>query len=293
MNLRRTLHNHNKKGYTLLELLVTLFIFALITMYGVPAFYHFIEESRAKTQLIRAAGFLRSAQEIATSSNRAVYVFTDGYFNYTDHVNDYWYQDWIMSFKPIGGANRSITDQDVSLKIVGADAPNPNYLISKQTIFTENGRYKLYVLDSSEHNAVDRKNLGGSDDLIEMEGYSKVRDDNVQGSTDDKPTYIVFYPSGAVVMPVFVLAEDDEFTDTDTSFSSSNNWASIRAKLEHPVAILAGCRMGRGLTIDAISYTFNQALINNNDIFEKENRTGTSGSAPSFGPKFCGSKSLQ
>ncbi|GAA5103237.1 pilus assembly FimT family protein [Wohlfahrtiimonas larvae] len=288
MKLRRSLHTN--KGYTLIELMITLFIFAIITMFGVPAFYDFIEQSRAKSQLTKAANFLRSAQEIATSTNRIVYVYTEGYFDY-DHNRDqdtYWYKDWIMSFKPIGHNNTTITEQDIALRTEnnGVKKANPNYLISQQRIFTESPAYALNVLTSSMHNAIDRKKIGSSDN--EMEGYSLVRETPAQGSVANKPTYLVFRPSGAMVLPVFVLTKEP-LTNLDF-------YTNIDTKMANALGVLAGCRIGGGLTIDVINYTFNQSIIQNPKTFEQvllDNSRDTSGSPPSFSQHICGSKFLQ
>ena len=327
MNLRRSLHTN--KGYTLIELMITLLIFAIITMFGVPAFYDFIEQSRAKSQMIKAANFLRSAQEIATSTNRIVYVYTAGYFDYEelDISNDerkgiddkiklyqaYWYQDWIMSFKPIGFKHVSIDQQDKALEIqrekdddekekshqsekdsgkystVGTGSPNTNYLIARQSIFTKSNQYNLSVLDSLDHNAIDRKKLAKSTVNIEMEGYSRVRQAPDQGVVEGKPTYLVFYPSGALIMPVFVL----DANAVDESFSSTKSWNNIKGKFKDPIGVLAGCRIGGGLTMDVINYTFNKALIQNVITFAPTAVLGTSGSPPSFSEHICGSKFLQ
>lgn len=314
MNLRKTLHNN--KGYTLIELMITLFIFAIITMFGVPAFYDFIEKSRAQNQMIKAANFLRSAQEIATSTNRIVYVYTSGYFDYgADASKDanYWYQDWIMSFKPIGFKHTSIDQQDDALEIqrekdddekeksdqsekdsgkyetVGTGTPNTNYLIASQSIFTKSNQYNLSVLDSLDHNAIDRKKIAKSTVNIEMEGYSRVRQAPDQGVVEGKPTYLVFYPSGALIMPVFVLDKNA----VDESFSSIKSWNNIKEEFKDPIGVLAGCRIGGGLTIDAINYTFNKELIKNNLTFSATIVPGTSGSPPSFSQNICGSRFLQ
>lgn len=291
MNLRRLLHTN--KGYTLIELMITLFIFAIITMFGVPAFYDFIEQSRAKSQMVKAANFLRSAQEIATSTNRIVYVYTAGYFDY-DHNRDkdnYWYQDWIMSFKPIGFKHTTIVEQDRALRIEngGKMTANLNYLITQQQIFTPNNIFRLNVLDSREHNAIDRKKISGSSVNTELEGYSKVRETPDQGSVIGKPTYLVFYPSGALIMPIFVLDK----TTVDESFSSTKTWSNIKTEFTDPIGILAGCRIGGGLTIDVINYTFNKALIQNDLTFSPTQINNTSGSPPSFSQNICGSRFLQ
>lgn len=306
MNLR--LNHHNNRGYTLIELMITLMIFAIVSMFAVPAFYNFIEQSRAKSQVIKAANFLRSAQEIAISTNRVVYVYTAGYFDYAAHKDDYWYQDWIMSFKPIGDDYQTISQQDVALQDGSEKKPNPNYLIAQQSIFVPSNLYSVNVLDSKEHNAINRKKLTGSSVDIEMDGYSRVRDENVQGSTVGKPTYLVFYPSGALVMPVFVLDEHI----VDVSFSNTKNWNSIKEEFNKPVGILAGCRMGRGINIDSINYTFNSETIAADNVIENSTnnrydpakqlpRIDSSPdisvksyhSPPSFGELLCGSKFLQ
>lgn len=291
MNLKRSLHTN--KGYTLIELMITLFIFAIITMFGVPAFYNFIEQSRAKTQMVKAANFLRSAQEIATSTNRTVYVYTEGYFDY-EHNRDkdtYWYRDWIMSFKPIGYNHTTITEQDIALRTEdnGIKKANPNYLIAKQQIFTTNNAFQLSVLDSKDHNAVDQRKLSSSTVPNEMEGYSRVRATPTQGSVTNKPTYLVFYPSGALIMPVFVLDAEA----VDDSFSSTNQWRNIVTKFQNPIGVLAGCRIGGGLTIDVINYTFNQDIIRNPKTFEPTKLSRTGGSPPSFSQNICGSRFLQ
>lgn len=295
MNLRRSLHTN--KGYTLIELMITLFIFAIITMFGVPAFYDFIEQSRAKSQMIKAANFLRSAQEISTSTNRIVYVYTAGYFDY-DHNRDrdtYWYQDWIMSFKPIGFKHASIDQQDDALEAKdsgstdGNGTPNTNYLIARQSIFTINNQYNLNVIDSTEHNAIDRKKLAGSNAAVEMEGYSRVRQAPDQGVVNGKPTYLVFYPSGALIMPIFVLDENA----VNESFSNAKTWNNIKAGFRDPIGVLAGCRIGGGLTIDVINYTFNKEIIQNDLTFTPTIVNGTSGSPPSFSQNICGSRFLQ
>lgn len=297
MNLRKTLHNN--KGYTLIELMITLFIFAIITMFGVPAFYDFIEQSRAKSQMIKAANFLRSAQEIATSTNRIVYVYTTGYFDYeTKNLNDdsndldaikryrnYWYEDWVMSFKPIGHTHTTIAEQDASLRIgaEGNRTANPNYLIAQQTIFTKSNQYYVNVLDSSKHNAIDRKKIGSSNG--EMEGYSRVRQTPDQGVVEGKPTYLVFYPSGAVVMPVFLL--------TEQRLSNTDFFTDLPTKINSAIGVLAGCRTSGRLTIDEINYSFNQAIIQNALTFTATALAGTSGSPPSFSQNICGSRFLQ
>lgn len=286
MNLRRSLHTN--KGYTLIELMITLFIFAIITMFGVPAFYDFIEQSRAKSQMVKAANFLRSAQEIATSTNRIVYVYTEGYFDYgrpNNNDQDYWYKDWIMSFKPIGHNHTTIAEQDASLRIgnEGSRKANPNYLIAQQTVFTKSSQYFLNALDSSKHNAIDRKKIGASDN--EMEGYSKVRETPDQGSVKDKPTYLVFHPSGTIVIPVFVISTQN--------FDNTDFFTNLTNKLETAIGALAGCRIGGGLTIDTINYTFNKELIQNPKTFEQTLLDGTSGSPPSFSQNICGSRLLQ
>jgi Tfp pilus assembly protein FimT len=273
--------------------MITLFIFAIITMFGVPAFYNFIEQSRAQSQMIKAANFLRSAQEIATSTNRIVYVYTAGYFDY-DHQRDqdsYWYQDWIMSFKPIGYKHTTIVEQDKALRVedAGKITANPNYLITQQQVFTSNNTFHLNVLDSKEHNAIDRKKISGSNVNTEMEGYSKVREAPDQGSVVGKPTYLVFYPSGALIMPIFVLDENT----VDESFSSAKNWGNIKGNFKDPIGILAGCRIGGGLTIDVINYTFNKEIIQNDLTFTPTIVNGTSGSPPSFSQNICGSRFLQ
>ena len=313
MNLRRSLHTN--KGYTLIELMITLFIFAIITMFGVPAFYDFIEQSRAKSQMVKAANFLRSAQEIATSTNRIVYVYTAGYFDYgtnADKDTDYWYADWIMSFKPIGFNHTSIDQQDDALEgkrektqeekdnatqeekdkdqysLVGNGTPNTNYLIARQTIFTISEQYNISVLDSTEHNAIDRLELNASG-IIEMEGYSRVREAPDQGVVNGKPTYLVFYPSGALIMPIFVLDKNP----VNASFNSDTQWAQIKGTFQDPIGVLAGCRIGGGLTIDVINYTFNKELIQNDLTFSATQIDGTSGSPPSFSQNICGSRFLQ
>lgn len=289
MNLRRSLHTN--KGYTLIELMITLFIFAIITMFGVPAFYDFIEQSRAKSQMVKAANFLRSAQEIATSTNRIVYVYTAGYFDYgkpNNNDQDYWYKDWIMSFKPIGYKHIAIDQQDAALESANG-TPNPNYLIAQQSIFTKSNKFFLNVLDSAEHNAIDRKKLTGSSVNIEMEGYSRVRETPNQGVVAGKPTYLVFYPSGALIMPIFVLDENS----VDESFTSTNYWNNIKTKFNDPVGVLAGCRIGGGLTIDVVNYTFNKTIIQNDQSFAPMLSATTSGSPPSFSQYVCGSKFLQ
>lgn len=307
MNLRRSLHTN--KGYTLIELMITLFIFAIITMYGVPAFYDFIEQSRAKSQMVKAANFLRSAQEIATSTNRIVYVYTAGYFNYTNHKDDYWTQDWIMSFKPIGKNNIRISAQDLALENTQKPGtPNPNYLIAQQPIFTPSTTSILTILTSSRHNAIDRQSLSTSDagGLIEMEGYSNVRVPYIkrgangepekndkgepilqdgQGAESGKPTFLVFYPSGAFVMPVFMTS--------NTPLSTTNFFNITDADLGNATGVLAGCRLGGGLTTDVINYTFNKEIIQNNLTFTPTIINGTSGSPPSFSQNICGSKFLQ
>lgn len=285
MNLRRQFHAN--KGYTLIELMITLFIFAIITMFGVPAFYNFIETSRAKSQMVKAANFLRSAQEIATSTNRTVYVYTEGYFNY-DHNRDkdtYWYKDWIMSFKPIGHNHSAITDQDIALRIEdkGIKKANPNYLISQQSIFTESPAYALNVLTSSKHNAIDRKKIGSSDN--EMEGYSLVREAPAQGSVREKPTYLMFSPSGAMVLPVFALTREP--------LNNTNFFENLNDKMQDAMGVLAGCRIGGGLTVDVVNYTFNQNIIQNPKTFEQTTLNNTSGSPPSFSQNICGSRFLQ
>lgn len=263
-------------------------------MFGVPAFYDFIEQSRAKSQMVKAANFLRSAQEIATSTNRIVYVYTAGYFDYgTDATKDadYWYADWIMSFKPIGYKHRSIAEQDKALRAEdnGKITPNNNYLIARQSIFTISNQYNLSVLDSLDHNAIDRKKLADSTVNVEMEGYSRVRQAPDQGVVKGKPTYLVFYPSGALIMPIFVLDENV----VNESFSSAKTWNNIKAGFSDPIGVLAGCRIGGGLTIDVINYTFNKELIQNNLTFEATAAPGTSGSPPSFSQNICGSRFLQ
>lgn len=305
MNLRRSLHTN--KGYTLIELMITLFIFAIITMFGVPAFYEFIEQSRAKSQMVKAANFLRSAQEIATSSNRTVYVYTEGYFDYghpNNNDEDYWYKDWIMSFKPIGRDYIHITPQDIALRAgeEGKRTANPNYLIAQQSIFTPSQAYSLNILDSREHDVLYSDDLGNN-----AEGYSKVRSTSTdgygdQGSVIGKPTYLIFYPSGAVIMPIFILAKKGK----DYTFRAESYGEAWQYKLNliddedsvftKPFGILAGCRMGRGLTIDAINYTFNSKLINYEDdieLFASEHRNRDIWSAPSFNHEICGTKALQ
>lgn len=291
MNLRRTLHNN--KGYTLIELMITLFIFAIITMFGVPAFYGFIEKSRAQNQMVKAANFLRSAQEIATSTNRIVYVYTTGYFNYTNHQDNYWMQDWVMSFKPIGRSNIRASAQDLSLEDPNnVGTPNPNYLIAQQSIFTPSNVYTLNVLGSTRHNSIDRRVLNNSSASgnIEMEGYSYVREKypdnpNGQGTDIGKPTYMIFYPSGAVVMPVFVMAEQP--------FADNDFFTNLPTKLSSATGVLAGCRIGGGLTIDVINYTFNTETIRHARTFTASALAGTSGSPPSFSQSVCGSRFLQ
>lgn len=314
MNLRRSLYTKN--GYTMIELMITLMIFAIVTMFGVPAFYNFIEQSRAKSQMVKAASFLRSAQEIATSTNRIVYVYTAGYFDYgtdADIDADYWYADWIMSFKPIGFKHISIDQQDKALEsqrekddtekeqshqsekdsgnyeTIGTGTPNTNYLIARQSIFSRSSQYNLSVLDSLDHNAIDRKKLADSTVDVEMEGYSRVRQAPDQGVVEGKPTYLVFYPSGALIMPIFVLDENA----VDASFSSAKTWNNIKASFRDPIGVLAGCRIGGGLTIDVINYTFNKDLIQNNLTFTPTALDNTSGSPPSFSQNICGSKFLQ
>jgi len=318
MNLRRSLHTN--KGYTLIELIITLFIFAIITMFGVPAFYDFIEQSRAKSQMVKAANFLRSAQEIATSTNRIVYVYTAGYFDFEQldisddkrgsSINDkvklyhaYWYEDWIMSFKPIGSKHTTIAEQDKALegkkekenikdddldKFEGDGTPNTNYLIARQPIFTKNNQYYLSAFDSTEHNAIDRKNLDTAG-FIEMEGYSRVREAPAQGIVEGKPTYLVFYPSGSLTMPIFALSKNP----VDASFNKDTQWRDIKAALQDPIGVLAGCRIGGGLAMDVINYTFNKELIQDVITFAPTAVPGTSGSPPSFGEHICGSKFLQ
>lgn len=313
MNLRRSLHTN--KGYTLIELMITLLIFAIITMFGVPAFYDFIEQSRAKSQMVKAANFLRSAQEIATSTNRIVYVYTAGYFDFGKDAaidENYWYADWIMSFKPIGFKHVSIDQQDDALEskrektqeekdnatqeekdsdqysLVGNGTPNTNYLIARQSIFTISNQYNLNVIDSAEHNAIDRKELN-TPGIIEMEGYSRVRDAPDQGVVNGKPTYLVFYPSGALIMPIFVLDENS----VDASFNSNTQWTQIKGAFKDPIGVLAGCRIGGGLTIDVINYTFNKDIIQNDLTFTATQVDGTSGSPPSFSQNICGSRFLQ
>lgn len=316
MNLRRSLHTN--KGYTLIELMITLFIFAIITMFGVPAFYDFIEQSRAKSQMIKAANFLRSAQEIAIASNRTVFVYTAGYFDYGMPNNDdqnYWYKDWIMSFKPIGQGYLTTTPQDIELRTgdEGSRTANPNYLITQQPIFTPSNVYTLNILDSAIHNAVDTDELMNYRRGPEMEGYSRVRatlsEDGIdQGSVKGKPTYMMFYPSGDIIMPIFVISKqgfDHAFDSTDygTQWQNELNPSERDEDMDNdnifvkPFGILAGCRMAGGVTINSVNYTFRDSLINGKDgdieIFSHEDRNRTSGSAPSFNHALCGTRALQ
>lgn len=298
MNISKKLHNN--KGYTLIELMITLFIFAIITMFGVPAFYAFIESSRAKSQVIHAANFLRSAQEIASATNRTIYVYTAGYFDYSNHKEDYWYQDWIMSFKPIGDNLREISQQDTALNDNAG-----NYLISRQTIFTPSAALNLFVIDSANHNAVDLASVtsDAAGDTIEMDGYSHVRSSHhIQGASEDqgKPTYMTFHPSGSITMPIFIVAEGGENQTFDTTHiqnNMANHWAELRNEFDTPIAILAGCRTARGLNIDAVNYTFNRAVIDADYIFDTPVEMGRDNkkyyAAPSFGHYLCGSSFLQ
>lgn len=309
MKLRIKTYN---KGYTLIELMVTLTIFSIIAMFGVPAFYNFIEKSRAKSQIIHAANFLRSAQEIASATNRVIYVYTDGYLNYTNHKDDYWYQDWVMSFKPIGqlkiennnSSVNTISDQDAELG-VNSNEPNKgvNYLITRQRIFTPSDAYQLFIIDSTQHNSNDfaslEKNSLGSSDALEMDGYSIVRNSKIQGAEEGKPTFLTFHPSGAVTMPIFIIAESGEnqsFDATHISGRTANHWVTMRAEFTDTIAVLAGCRVARGLNIDSINYTFNSALINSDTLFDTpilKNYDHNYFAAPSFEDKLCGSRFLQ
>lgn len=304
---------NNNKGYTLIELMITLMIFAIIAMFGVPAFYGFIEQSRAKTQMIQAANFLRSAQEISTATNRVVYVYTDDYLNYNAaNLANYWYSDWVMSFKPIGhttgGTNNTIntiSDQDTELG-VGSNDPTQgiNYLITRQRIFTPSNAYKLFIVDSSNHNSVDFASMSketlSKEDTIEMDGYSIVRNSAIQGAEAGKPTFLTFHPSGAVTMPIFIIAEDGSnqtFINTDIKDGKANNWAQMKEKVFiNPLGILAGCRLARGLNIDSINYTFNKSIIGSNTLFDTpiHNDYGYKYfAAPSFTDSLCGSTFLQ
>ncbi len=312
MNLR--INTYNNKGYTLIELMVTLAIFAIIAMFGVPAFYTFIEKSRAKSQIIQAANFLRSAQEISTATNRVVYVYTEGYlkeYKEEDKYN-YWYQDWIMSFKPLGqlvddndkNTVNTISSQDAELG-VGSIDPNKgvNYLIAKQRIFTPSSAYKLFIIDSAQHNNIDfasvTKDTLDNGDIVEMDGYSVVRNSTVQGAEGGKPTFITFHPSGAVTMPIFIIAEDGSnqtFSSTHSNSTIANSWTIMKTNFTDPIGILAGCRLARGLNIDSINYTFNPTLMNLNTLFDTkvhQYNGHTYFAAPSFQNNLCGSKFLQ
>lgn len=310
MKLR--INTYNNKGYTLIELIVTLTIFAIISMFGVPAFYNFIEKSRAKSQVIHAANFLRSAQEIASATNRVIYVYTEGYLKYADHKDDYWYQDWIMSFKPIGQLKSSegeisintIENQDRELGVNSSD-PNKgvNYLITKQRIFTQNNAYQLFIIDSKQHNSNDfasmEKNTLSAGETVEMDGYSIVRNSAIQGAERGKPTFLTFHPSGAVTMPIFIVAESGENLSLESSHKNgdfANHWENIQGKFKNPVAVLAGCRIARGLNIDSINYTFNSTLLTSKTLFDTpilRSYGHTYFAAPSFENKLCGSKFLQ
>ncbi|OYQ87269.1 prepilin-type cleavage/methylation domain-containing protein [Wohlfahrtiimonas chitiniclastica] len=273
MRSHRTLHS---KGYTLIELMITLVIFAIIALFGLPAFYAFLGKSDMKNQVAQAANFLRSAQEIATATNRTVYVYTEGYKGY-DAANkaqkeSYWNQPWIMSFKPVGRDFVTFKKQEDELL-----KDNSPYEIARQRVFKDNGQFNIYTLES----AMNASNglISEPSGIYALNGY--------RSQNGGKPGFLKFSPSGEVTLPIFVIAKKgknysftslsakwrDVFDGTYKGFAKGNSTGNV-------VALLGGCRTHQGKIADTISYTFNQDAMLPADLFAMD-------SANKFSPAFA------
>ena len=64
------------RGFTLIELMVTAAIVAILVAVGAPAFANFIESNKVRTETQRVAGLLALARNHAVSKNREVTVRT-------------------------------------------------------------------------------------------------------------------------------------------------------------------------------------------------------------------------
>lgn len=323
----KTVKSFNVKGYTMIELMLTLMIFAIITLFAVPAFFTFIERSRAKSQIAQAANFMRSAQEIAIANNRTIYVFTEGLLTYeTDTAiqrAEYWHKDWVMAFKPMGMKFITMPQQ------VNEMIANPqNYTIAKQKNFSQSKKYALSTIDSNFHSNTSIYNVNPTASTsLDMEGYSKVRSTEFQGAFTGAPTFIAFYPSGEVSLPIFVVSErtsakektapsldtpfkyDFTFNTPPKNGDTAHQWnADTQKNFAKPIALLGGCRTGRSLSVDAINYTFNPNVMQSEFIFnslgvgvedafnitlKKSESKLHYHAAPSFGYYLCGSKFLR
>lgn len=183
-----------QKGLTLVELAVTLLIFSIIAIIALPSFEDLIARSRIKTQTLAAANFMRSAQELAISGNRPVYIYTNKIFdNAVDTDGSYWYDEWIMAYAPLG-VDYTLDRSKLLNKLKDTEA---NYLIAKQKIFSPiiSKKYKFFVAWSLE----------GNDSLLYPNGVTKKGKlyDTSYAYVSGKPSFMRFYPSGIVEIPAF------------------------------------------------------------------------------------------
>lgn len=183
-----------QKGLTLVELAITLLIFSIIAIIALPSFEDLIVRSKIKTQTIAAANFMRSAQEMAISSNRPVYVYTDELFkDAVDTDGSYWYGEWIMSYAPLG-INHSLSRSTLLRTLKDKES---SFVIAKQKIFypITSNKYKFFVAWSLE----------GNDSLLYPSGTSKKGNlyDTSYAYVSGKPSVMRFYPSGMVEIPAF------------------------------------------------------------------------------------------
>lgn len=142
---------HSIRGYTTVELLITLMLVAILTAASVPGFRSAMQNSKLTTELERLTVSLRLAQSVAArSGNQAITCVSSNGVNCTG--GNAWHQGWIVLEQDDVGTQRVITIESASnnLSVRAIGLSNQSQIVfNPEGTITDNAAPGTFVICDS------------------------------------------------------------------------------------------------------------------------------------------------
>lgn len=122
--LRRVPRN-SLRGFTLVELMVTMTVLAVLSAVAVPSFQTFMAENRARSKAVELTAAVKSAQLEASRRNRqVVFTLTSSIKPTTSLVGDAQGTSWASAALPLSGSSDSATPEVINVGGFADNAPD-------------------------------------------------------------------------------------------------------------------------------------------------------------------------
>lgn len=104
------------RGFTLVEMMVTMSVLAIMSALALPAFQTFMAENRARSKTVELAAAIKSTQLEATRRNRqVVFTLTSSIKPTTSLTGDAQGSSWASAALPLSGSSDSATPEVISV----------------------------------------------------------------------------------------------------------------------------------------------------------------------------------